>query len=223
MDIYIVGFGKGISVNEWIWLSTYSRVQIFSCGIGFFLNSGGEDSVFTSCIVRGYASNAVGVDLNYHSQTNIFIGCDFSDCGIGARLNNGHDQNGQPFSVHATFINCQFEKSWNYVDVNSAGIVIVSSNDAVAGYPSVIVQGCRFLAKDTRPEGAPILPFVRAEAANSIRIEGQRGSGYDYLIYVSDATKIGSISATDCTSSYRIQRDGGNATLVSNYYKRFAP
>jgi hypothetical protein len=182
-NIYLTRLATGIFGEATAWLGSYSRIQCFACRIGFDLNSGTEDSVFRSCIVR-YAD--IACRINYHGQTNYFVGCDFGYARVSVQMIGAIGKR-----VNATFESCIFE----FKPMPGAGAAIfeltapTSSN--LADYPSVSCRGCRFHALDEQ-RSAPIF-LVRH--ANKISMMDCRGGGQmATIIQCSDVTALGGLS-----------------------------
>ncbi len=185
-NLYFSGFEKGFYLGPQSWLCKIELVQCMACKIGLYCDSGGEDSVFTNCLFRGYGLDSIGAVINYHSQTNIFIGCDFSNNNYGLRLNNG-EYRGVPLSTHTTVLNCIFE--------NCGTAAIEVDSGSTSKYPKIIIQGCRFIFHDNvgrylptrETNSATCILLVKADSA---LITGNIASGYNNFITIKSSDKV---------------------------------
>lgn len=219
--LYISGFDIGVEqgVNCYQW--SVDNVKIIGItSICWYAHDEGEDSTYTDCLFRSYSSTGTGVQLSNMSQTNVFIGCDFSDNLRGAYLNQG-DTNGNgtgtPYPMNATFINCQFE------DIISAAIVLVTSNQNAAQnlHPGVTAIGCRGFISGT---WSPAVvnngqSFIYATHASQISVDTPFVN-YDYGVtlgvaaygyYYGGGTACGpALWGNDNGSVWRLARFNGN-------------
>jgi len=181
-DIYLTRLDRGIFGEATVWMGKYSRLQCFACKIGFDLNSGTEDSIFSSCIVR-YAD--IACRINYHAQTNYFVGCDFGYARISVQLIGSIGKR-----VNATFESCIFEFKPTVPDGAAVFELTGPVSRDISDYPSVSCRSCRFHALAETAD-APIFLIRRA---NKISVTDCRGGGQmGTTIRSAEGGEVGSI------------------------------
>lgn len=180
-NVYISSFNIAIEQGDNCWQWAMRQVLVMDVAKGLFSHDEGEDSTYTSCIFRPYRNGSIGVHMKNMSQTNLFLGCDFSNVSTGVLLEQGDNAGngtGQPYPMHATFINCQFENSAN------EAIKLVSSNASVAMakyHPQVTATGCRAFNSNSPNQGQA---FITATHASFVEVSGLRSQGYSWGITI---------------------------------------
>jgi hypothetical protein len=175
-NVYITSFNTGINQLENCWQWTLKNVRIFDANTCLIADSACEDSTYISCVFRPYRTNSYGVILKNQSQTNLFLGCDISNCSTAIWMQQGDSAGngtGTPYAMHATFINCQFE------DPTTRVFYLTSSNANANNqyHPGLTVIGCRTYVY-TNPNTGQI--FVEANQASQIKVETLTGSGHSW-------------------------------------------
>jgi hypothetical protein len=190
-NLYIAGFigtgqpgtsnGIGVEQEQNSWGCTFRNVKILNCTTCLSAHDAGEDSTYVSCSFRSYNyANGIGIYQGNQCQTNIYIGCDISENLYGVLMNQGDtggNGTGNPYPMHGTFLNCQFEDSCN------AAIAIVTSNQSastISSYPSVEVINCRAYNNGIFFPANNGQAVIYAQVCSQIKVMGLTESGYSY-------------------------------------------
>ncbi len=182
-ELYLTRLERGVFGEATAWMGQVSQVQCFACRIGFDLNSGTEDTIFSGCIVR-YAD--IACRINYHSQANYFVSCDFGYARVSVQMIGAIGKR-----VNATFESCMFEfKPMAGADPAVFELTAPASQD-IADYPSVSCRGCRFHALDE----AGTAPIFLVRRANKISMTDCRGGGIMAVVLrCSDPAALGGVT-----------------------------
>ncbi len=199
-DLYLTRLEKGVFGEATVWMGQVSKIQCFACRIGFDLNSGTEDTIFSGCIVR-YAD--IACRINYHSQTNYFVGCDFGYARVSVQMIGAIGKR-----VNATFESCMFEfKPMAGADPAVFELTAPASQD-LADYPSVSCRGCRFHALNE----AGTAPIFLVRRANRISLTDCRGGGrMAVVLRCSDPAALGGVTLIGNEVLARTVTTGGAA------------
>lgn len=177
-NLYFTGVRDCINGLERSWMGQISRCQGFDfTRYGLRMNSGGEDTLATNLIFRGYGLNSIGLDVNAYSATNRFVMCDFSNNKENVRIVVGSGAQSLQY-----FDSCIFESTEGAgaLGANHTSIVI-------AGSPvKAVFNGCRGNAVNVQAGRS----FSWITGGAEVEFSNCSATGYPFI------TKVNTV--TDC-------------------------
>lgn len=177
-NLYFTGVRDCINVLARSWMGQINRCQGFDfTRYGLRMNSGGEDTLSTNLIFRGYGPNSIGLEVNAYSATNRFVMCDFSNNKENARIVVGSGAQSLQY-----FDSCIFESTEGAgaLGANHTSIVI-------AGSPvKAVFNGCRGNAVNVQAGRS----FSWITGGAEVEFSNCSATGYPFI------TKVNAV--TDC-------------------------